>query len=112
MSYMKPTVKLGAKNPQLAMIGHVLALIGGVIAVVFGILGLFSGSLLWSLIGIITGAFIVAVEIDTIDLPVLKDPLIRGIVWLVLAILSFGMTWFAVVLTAVAGILYLVYHFT
>jgi hypothetical protein len=112
MSYMKPTVSLGAKNPQLAMIGHVLALIGGVIAVVFGILGLFSGSLLWSLIGIITGAFIVVVEIDYIDLPFLKDPLVRGIVWIVLALAAFGLGWFASLLTLVAGILYLVYHFT
>lgn len=105
---MKPTVSLGAKNPQLAMIGHVLALVGGVIAVVFGILGL-GGNFVSGLIGILTGLFIVVVELDTVSLPFLKAPLVRGIVWLVLAFASFGLGWFATVLTAVAGILYIVY---
>jgi len=101
---------LGAKNPQLAMIGHVLALLGGAIAIVSGILGL--GNLLFALLGILTGAFIVVVELDTIKLPFLKDPLIRGIVWIVLAVAAVGLGWWASLLTAVAGILYLVYHFT
>ena len=109
---MKPTIKLGAKNPKLAMIGHLLALVGGIIAVVFGILGI-GDNILGALLGILTGIFIVAVELDTVKIPFLKDAMIRGIIWIVLALVAgFGLGWLASVLTAVAGILYLVYNFS
>ncbi len=110
VNLMKPTVKLKAKKPQFALYGHILSLIGSLVPVVFGLLALvtlnFNG-----LIGLIGGLFILLVEIDTIKLDFLKDSLVRGIVWIILAVV-FGIGNILTSLIIIfGGVFYIIYHF-
>jgi len=111
MNIMKPTIHLGAKNPQLAIYAHILALIGGVFSLIFGLLGLFSGSILGGIFSLLIAAIVVVVELDQVKVDMLKDALTRGIVWIILAVIGSATREFGNLVVAIAGILYLVYHY-
>ncbi len=105
---MKPNVKLGAKNPKMAIYGHVLSLIGSLIASIFGILALITLNF-GGIIGILAGIFILLVEMSYIEISFLKDAMMRGIVWIVLAVVSGAGGFLTGVVILIGGILYIVY---
>ena len=84
---MKPTVNIKAKNPTYAIYAHVLALIGGLISVIFGIIGLLGNDFLGGILSLIIAIIVVIVELDTIEIAPLKDALVRGIVWIIIAVM-------------------------
>ena len=80
--------------------------------IISGLMNIFSAnSFIGPLIGILAGTFIMAVELDRVEIPQLKDALNRGVVWIVLGAFSFGLDFLAIILIFAGGAFYLVYHY-
>jgi hypothetical protein len=88
--------------------GHLFSLIGSILIVIFGILDYIDGWISGT-IGFLAGIFILVIELGKLELPFLKDSLIRGIVWIVLAVIAGIGEWFPGLAVLIGGILYLVY---
>lgn len=106
---MKPNVTLKGKNPNMAVYGHLLSLIGSLLAVVIGTLSLINSAKFNGIIGIVAGIFILVVELGKFELLFLKDPLMRGIVWILLAVVASIGDWLTGLAIVVGGILYILY---
>jgi len=108
---MKPTINVSAKDPRMAMYAHVLGLIAAAIAVIFGLLGLFSGNVLSGLVSLLLSIFVLVVEMDYIVIEPLKDPLVRGVAWIILAVIGAGAGEWTTLGIVISGILYIVYKY-
>lgn len=108
---VQPTIQYNLRQYQYALAAHLLALAGGVIAVLFGILDILSLSILDWVVGILAGIALIAVELDMVSVPMLKQPLVRGIIWIVLAVIASTFGLLATLLTLASGILYLFIYF-
>ena len=108
MSYMKPNIKLGTKNINYAVWGHMLSLFGSLFAVVWGLITLIGGQFN-GLIGLLGGIFILLIEIGKVKIPQLDDPIVRGIVWILLAAWAGTGGWFTGLAIIVGGIFYILH---
>ncbi len=117
LSILKPTIEVKAKNPKMAVYAHLLSLIAGILLIVLGVVALIRGGILGGILSLIVGVVVLLVEIDVIEIGFLKDALVRGILWIILAIVVAGGSLFDLIVLAswlcllVGGILDLIYHF-
>ena len=114
---MKPNVKLKAKQPELAIAGHILSLLAVLLLFIYAIVTLIQVRILTFLLLLIFAAFICIIESDVTNIPVaqeqLVDPLIRGIVWVVLGIIAWILpfSWISPLVLVIAGACYIIYNF-
>lgn len=89
----KPTITIRAKNFKLALYAHVLTLISAPLLALFGLLAL-GHNLVGGIFQIIAAAVIIAIELAYIDVDILNQGLVRGLVYIILVILVFGFSRF------------------
>ncbi|MCY3412303.1 MAG: hypothetical protein INQ03_11770 [Candidatus Heimdallarchaeota archaeon] len=108
MNLMKPNVSMKAKNPKMALYGHILSLIGSLVAVILAIIALLGGNFL-GIIGMLAAILIFVVEGDFFEIPFLKDAMVRGIVWVLLAVIAGAGGLLTGLVIIIGGILYIIY---
>lgn len=107
--FLKPTVKLKGVNPRYAIFGHVVSSIGAFFAIISGLNNVINQPI-GSIIGMCAGIFILMIEFDQFRIELLKEPVNRGVFWILLAAISFGLHLLPIILLFVGGASYLAYH--
>lgn len=107
---LKPTVKLKSVNPRYAIYGHIVSSIGGFFAIVSSLMNLLDHPV-GALIGLVSGIFILMIEFDQFIIDLLKEPVNRGVTWIILGSVSFGLDLLVIILIFVGGALYFAYHY-
>ena len=96
----------------MAMYAHVLGLVGGALMAILGLISALSGFNLGPFLAVLLGVFVVLIELDSVSIPFLKESLARGIIWIIIAVITGYGAIFTGLVVLISGVLYLVYHFS